>query len=143
MEAGQFSSSQLVDFLRETRSRTLELVADLTDEQMIGPRLAIVNPPIWEIGHVAWFQEFWVLRHLRKHRPLLEGADALYNSTDVVHETRWDLRLPNREKTLAYMGAVLDRALDLLQSSGNPSDEAIFFHLFAIFHEDMHDEAIT
>ena len=110
---------------------------------MIGPRLAIVNPPIWEIGHVAWFQEFWVLRHLRKQRPLLEGADALYNSTDVVHETRWDLRLPNRHKTLEYMGAVLDRAIHLLQSSDNPVEEEIFFHLFSIFHEDMHDEAIT
>ena len=140
---GTSPASELADLLREARSRTLDLVADLSDGQMIGPRLAIVNPPIWEIGHVAWFQEFWVLRHLHKQRPLLEGADALYNSTDVVHETRWDLRLPNRHKTLEYMGAVLDRAIHLLQSSDNPVEEEIFFHLFSLFHEDMHDEAIT
>jgi hypothetical protein len=30
--------------LSEARARTLDLIADLSDEQMIGPPLAIVNP---------------------------------------------------------------------------------------------------
>ena len=141
-DPANLTAAQVVQLLREGRSRTLTLVADLNDEQMIGPRLTIVNPPLWEIGHVAWFQEFWVCRHLRKRRPLLEGADALYNSTDVVHDTRWDLRLPSREKTLAYMGAALDRAIESL-GTGDLDPEEIYFHLLAIFHEDMHDEAIT
>ena len=134
--------SQLVDFLRETRSRTLELVADLTDEQMIGPRLAIVNPPLWEIGHIAWTQEFWALRHLRGQKPLLEGADAIYNSSDVAHDTRWELLLPSREKTLEYMKSVLNRVTDSL-SSQEPARETLYFYLLVIFHEDMHDEAIA
>ena len=49
---------ELVAIMRRFRARTLALVADLDDRQMIGPRLAIVNPPLWEIGHVAWTQEF-------------------------------------------------------------------------------------
>ncbi|MBI2015456.1 MAG: DinB family protein, partial [Candidatus Rokubacteria bacterium] len=57
------SSSQLTDLVTEARARTLELIADLEDEQLVGPRLKIVNPLLWEIGHVAWFQERWVLRH--------------------------------------------------------------------------------
>jgi iron(II)-dependent oxidoreductase len=118
------------------------LVADLTDEQMIGPRLTIVNPPLWEIGHVAWTQEFWVLRHLRGQRPLLEGADALYNSTEVVHDTRWDLKLPSRKKTLEYMEAVLNRVIDCL-GPGEPGKEELYFHFLTIFHEDMHGEAIA
>jgi len=56
---------QLIATMREFRARLLGLVTDLDDLQMIGPRLAIVNPPLWEIGHVAWTQEFWALRHLR------------------------------------------------------------------------------
>ena len=31
-------------------------------QQMMGPRLAIVNPLRWEIGHTAYFYEYWVLR---------------------------------------------------------------------------------
>ena len=85
---------QLIATMREFRSRLLSLVADLDDEQMIGPRISIVNPPLWEIGHVAWTQEFWVLRHMRNEKPLLENGDRLYNSTDVAHDTRWELLLP-------------------------------------------------
>ncbi len=50
-------AAQIVEMLVEARSRILDLVSDLSDDQMIGPRLRIVNPPLWEIGHVAWFQE--------------------------------------------------------------------------------------
>jgi hypothetical protein len=38
------SNIQLILAMREARARALELVSDLSDEQMVGPRLAIVNP---------------------------------------------------------------------------------------------------
>ncbi len=142
MEAGAFSSSQLAHLLRDARGRTLGLVADLSDEQMIGPRLPTVNPPLWEIGHVAWTQEFWLLRHLGKRRPLLEAGDALYNSTEVAHDTRWDLPLLSREKTAEYMRTVLDQALEFLAGK-KPDRETAYFPFLVIFHEDMHDEAIA
>ncbi len=63
-EESRITSAQLIEALMETRARTLELVADLSETQLMGPRLQIVNPLHWVIGHVAWFQEFWVLRHL-------------------------------------------------------------------------------
>ena len=88
---------QLIATMREFRDRLLSLVADLDDRQLIGPRLAIVNPPLWEIGHVAWTQEFWVLRHLHGENPIAEHGDRLYNSTDVAHDTRWELLLPSRD----------------------------------------------
>jgi iron(II)-dependent oxidoreductase len=81
----------LLESLREARRRTLALVADLDDQQMIGPRLAIVNPLRWEIGHVAWFQEYWLLRHLLGRSPTLAAGDSLFDSAKVAHDTRWDL----------------------------------------------------
>ncbi len=82
---------RLTELLDEARERTLALVADLDDEQMIGPRLNIVNPLRWEIGHVAWFQEYWILRHLHGRAPMLAAGDSLYDSARIAHETRWDL----------------------------------------------------
>ena len=38
---------RLAAVMREFRDRTLGLVADLDEQQMIGPRLGIVNPPLW------------------------------------------------------------------------------------------------
>ncbi len=142
MDNTGFSGTDIIQMVAEARQRTLDLVADFSDEQMIGPLLPIVNPPLWEIGHVAWFQERWVLRHLRKQMPIIEGGDVLYNSADVTHDSRWELRLPSREKTLDYMQLVLDRVNDAL-SSKDPSEEEKYFLLLTTFHEGMHDEALT
>jgi iron(II)-dependent oxidoreductase len=141
-KAGADSPARLVELAREARSRTLGLIEGLTDEQLIGPRLSIVNPLLWEIGHVAWFQERWALRHLRGEKPLLEGGDALYDSAAVAHDTRWDLLLPSRAQTIQYMETVLDRVVECL-GSPRSDEETAYFHLLATFHEDMHDEAIT
>ena len=142
MDNTGFSGTNIIQMVAEARQRTLDLVVDFSDEQMIGPLLPIVNPPLWEIGHVAWFQERWVLRHLHKQKPIIEGGDVLYNSAEVTHDSRWELRLPSREKTLDYMQLVLDRVNAAL-SSKDPSEEEKYFLLLTTFHEGMHDEALT
>jgi gamma-glutamyl hercynylcysteine S-oxide synthase len=109
-------AAELVAWHRDARRRTLELVAGLDDRQLIGPRLAIVNPMRWEVGHVAWFQEFWVLRHARGEAPIRADGDSLYDSIKVAHDTRWGLPLPSMADTLAYAEAVLDRALARVRS---------------------------
>ena len=142
------TNDQLIKALKEARARTLELVADLNDERLIGPRLQIVNPLRWEIGHVAWFQEFWVLRHLGGQPPILGQGDELYDSARVAHDTRWDLPLLERDKTLAYMERVLERVIEQASSESltlkdaEGYDQEYFLNL-VLLHEQMHDEAIT
>src|SRR5215210_7986652 len=151
MQNTREQTEQLAEMLVDTRRRTLELVGDLDDEQMMGPQLRIVNPPLWEIGHLAWFQEYWNLRRPKgtwyeAERPfgpsILDNADELYTSIEVAHDTRWDLPLLTREDTLAYMQRVLDDILHKLSAEG-PTDENVYFALLATFHEDMHGEALT
>ena len=142
------TNAQLIKELTETRARTLELVADLSEAHLIGPRLQIVNPLRWEIGHLAWFQEFWVLRHLGDQAAILKHGDELYDSARVAHDTRWDLPLLDRDETLAYMQQVLERVIEqtscrsrsLRDAEGY--DEDYFLNL-VLLHEQMHDEAIT
>ena len=132
------SMDQLLEALLDARARTLELVLDLDDEQWLGPRLAIVNPIRWEIGHVAWFHEHWVLRHARGRAPLHANGDRLYDSAKVAHDSRWDLPLPDRAGTLAYLREILDRTVAALADGREP-----YFHRLGLFHEDMHGEALT
>lgn len=138
----QITSQKLIEELRDARARTLELVQDLTDEELLGPKLAIVNPMRWEIGHVAYFHEFWTLRHVHGCAPIIANADQLYDSIAIAHDRRWDLPLPSRAQTLAYMGAVLKAQIDRL-ASGSVSASAMYFYQYAVFHEDMHTEAFT
>lgn len=133
----------LRDWLQDARQRTLELISDLDDQQLMGPRLEIVNPLLWEIGHVAWFQEKWVLRHLYKRRPIRSDADALYDSIAIPHDVRWDLPLPSRRETLAYMAAVQEEILSLLSGTEELPEQLAYFVLYGIYHEDMHTEAFT
>ena len=137
------SAGDLIDVMRAFRARTHDLVADLDAEQLIGPRLAIVNPPLWEIGHVAWFAEYWILRHLRKQQPIIENGDQLYNSTDVAHDTRWELLLPSLAETRRYMDEVLDRCIEYIDRSSKLTSEEFYFYLLATFHEGMHAEALA
>ncbi|HEY8226415.1 MAG TPA: selenoneine synthase SenA [Pyrinomonadaceae bacterium] len=144
----EITQTHLIEALRETRKRTLELVHDLSDAQLMGPRLKIVNPLRWEIGHVAWFQEFWILRHLSGQPAILKHGDELYDSARVAHDTRWDLPLLDRGETLTYMERVLERVIEQT-SDGSHSltdaegyDEEYFMNL-VLLHERMHNEAFT
>jgi iron(II)-dependent oxidoreductase len=132
----------ILEWVADARKRTFELVADLDDHQLLGPKLSIVNPLLWEIGHVAWFQERWVLRHAMREPPIRADGDALWDSAAVAHDTRWDLPLPTRDSTLGYMREVRDRVLDRL-TRHRSDPQLAYFALYSVFHEDMHDEAFT
>ncbi|MGH8621521.1 MAG: SUMF1/EgtB/PvdO family nonheme iron enzyme, partial [Burkholderiales bacterium] len=129
--------------LRSSRARTARLTGDLAGERLLGPQLAIVNPPLFEIGHVGWFQEWWCLRDGASPAPgasILPGADALYDSAKVAHDTRWGLPLPDIDSTRAYCEEVLERVVRRLRRE--PDNAALqYFVQLAIFHEDMHAEA--
>lgn len=141
----QAPEAALQNMLLDARSRTLALVSDLTGSQLMGPRLGIVNPPLWEIGHLAWFQERWCLRQVDGASALLPSilphADELYDSSAVAHDARWDLPLPTLDATLTYMRTVLERVLE--RTGRGRANGAAYFAELAALHEEMHCEAFT
>lgn len=132
----------LIANLKDSRVRTLALIDDLNSQQLIGPMLDTVNPLLWEIGHTAYFYEFWILRGLHGHESFLENADALYDSINIAHNDRWDLPLLTLEETKTYMQQVLDAVINVLQSD-SVSEQDIYLSRYGGFHEDMHTEAFT
>ena len=120
----------------------IELLADLDDQQLIGPQLETVNPLLWELGHTAWFQEQWVLRHACGRPPIREDGDALWDSSTVAHAMRWELPLPSHDSTLAYAKEVRERVLEAI-SGATPSRGLLYFVMLSVFHQDMHNEAFT
>jgi len=138
----QVETEKLAAMMRNARQRTLELIEGLTQEQLVGPKLPTVNPLIWEIGHVGWFYEQFILRREYGHAPLLERGDALYDSIAIAHETRWDLPIYPLDEILAYMAEVQETLIGRLDG-GRASERDSFLYQFTTFHEDMHDEAFT
>ncbi len=146
--------------LQATRARTLALIEawQQAAPDLSVPRLPEMNPPLWEWGHVAWFQEWWTVRNGQRHLgtrsasageafgpSLLPGADTLYNSSDVAHDSRWSLALPDLAATCQYLADVLERSLAelhaLQDAVGEAADETLYFWRLALQHEAMHNEA--
>ena len=140
---GYSDVAALRDLLQCARARTLIHVAQLRGEQWLGPYLKIVNPPLWEVGHLGWFQEHWCLRYSDSGTlapSLLSNADALYNSALVPHVQRWRLSLPNVDATLNYLKQVLQAVIARLERDGATPHLRYFAQLSA-YHELMHNEA--
>jgi gamma-glutamyl hercynylcysteine S-oxide synthase len=142
------------------RTRTLALAdayaAALAPAGMRIPYQPIVNPPLWELGHVAWFQEYWIGRNRQRSlgidcdpdheraTSLYEQADAFYNSSLVAHRARWELALPSPQQTRAYLAATLEQTLALLDDlSATASADDLYFYRLVALHEEMHAEAAT
>ena len=136
------SNTNLIAMLENARHRTYELVADLDEDQLLGPKYGTINPLRWEIGHVAYFYEYFILRALYGRESVLgnQQADSLYDSITVAHDTRWDLPLPDLRQTKAYMQSVLDNLCERLPGT-IATEQDSFIYQFGVFHEDMHCEA--
>jgi len=153
----------LRDALLRTRERTLGLLADyvaVLGEQCQVPRRAELNPPLWEICHVAWFQDWWLARNpdwalgvncghqAAKFPSRLPNADARLNSSTIAHDTRWEIGLPDLQGTKNYLSEVLADTLKLLDQADalcaqQPAraDQYLYFFRLSVLHEQMHNEA--
>ena len=113
----------------------------------------VLNLPLWELGHIGWFEEWWILRNPDRarglqfdaarradQRSLLPQADACYDSASVPHASRWRLELPDADRTRDYLERVRGNTLALLRTAGD-GDDALYFFRLVLFHEMMHREA--
>ena len=138
-----FSALQLLSLLAEARADLDAFAACLPDAAWLGPRAAIFNPPLWEYGHIIWFQERWCLRQQDDGTvspSQVQQADALYDSFRVAHDTRWDLPLLDREALKTYGTEVFEKVADRLKHAA-PGDPVFYFAELALYHERMHLEA--
>lgn len=129
--------------LADSHRRTMQLFDAWAASGQEMPKLAIVNPLRWEFGHVAWFQEFWVHRRGDADRPSrMRQADALFNSSLVPHDSRWDLPLPSADGLRSYLESVHHDTLGLI-AHGDPDPAAAYLIQLSLFHQDMHNEAFA
>ncbi|MBT9612941.1 MAG: ergothioneine biosynthesis protein EgtB [Burkholderiales bacterium] len=151
MLARHYNKDQLAAAMRDARSNLLAQVDDLSDAEWRVPYNPNYNPVAWEIGHVAWFAEWWTLRgpHTMEGDGQVQaalparhaGPDHIFNSSIIPHSDRWQVSLPPRRALYDMLATQLDATLGRLAHSGD-SDEELYFYRLALFHEDMHVEAL-
>ncbi len=147
------SPAQLADAMQDARNYTLALFDCFTSAGLDAldrvPYLPVINPPLWELAHIAWFSELFVLRAAASSNPatalrpsLLPQGDEWFDSNTVPHRARWTLSLPSTATLKTYCSDVLDRTLDKLTRDAN-EPSALYPYRLALAHEDMHGEAFA
>src|SRR5690554_7944701 len=89
MEAEHMHKAEWLAALAHTRVRTRELITSLSKQQPEVPYHPGVNPPLWEMGHAAFFYEVFVFNLLDGYASFDPAMDDLWDSFHIDHRDRW------------------------------------------------------
>lgn len=143
MEAERMQKAELLAELALTRKRTRELITSLTEQQLDVPYHPGVNPPLWEMGHAAFFYEVFVFNLLDGDTSFDPAMDDLWDSFHIDHQDRWCRDLfPGLEKTLAYFDHVYAKMAERIERKPLTGRE-LYLCRYAIFHQNMHIESLV
>src|SRR5438093_2729349 len=101
--------------LLEARERTLLLVAPLTDEDLRRQHDPLMSPILWDLGHIAHFEELWLTQNLDGPIEFSE-MPGLYNPFEHPRATRASLALPTLAEMTERLFKIRSRVLDRLET---------------------------
>src|SRR5919109_4802938 len=107
---------QIADQLLEARARTFLLLAPLTDEELRMQHDPLMSPILWDLGHIAHFEELWLTRNLEGSIEFVE-MPGLFNPFEHPRATRGALALPGLAECRAIMDEIRGRVLARLVST--------------------------
>ena len=135
----------MAERLHEARARTFLLVAPLSDEELHTQHDPLMSPILWDLGHIAHFEELWLTRNLDGPIEFVE-MPGLYNPFEHPRSTRGALPLPGLEQCRAIMdeirGRVLARTATTDLDDANPLLRDGYVYRMVLQHEYQHNETI-
>jgi iron(II)-dependent oxidoreductase len=120
------------------RLRTLSLCDDVGEASLRAQFDPLFSPLGWHLGHVAWQEEMWLLRHYAGRPPLFPELDAVFDAFDAQKSERGS-KLPRRPDLFDYCSRVRQGVERLCEARG---DEPRLLGLlrFVANHERQHSE---
>lgn len=139
------SKQSVSDLLTEARTRTLLLISGLSDEDLHRQHDPLMSPIIWDVGHIAHFEELWLTRNLSGEIEFSE-MPGLYNPFEHPRAERAALPLPTLAQMLARLDEIRVRVLDRLDAlewdATNPLLRGAYVYHMVLQHEYQHNETI-
>jgi len=138
----------IADLLREARERTLELIDPLDDEQLNRVYSPILSPLAWDLGHIANFEELWLVQTIGDREPLRGELGRLYDAIENPRRTRGELPILRDAELRSYMTDVRERTLEVLETvdvSPEAEDPLLregFVYEMLLAHEHQHNETM-
>lgn len=139
-------ASEIADLLAEARARTLMLISRISEDDLRRQHDSLMSPIIWDLGHIAHFEEVWLVDGLVGGGGESEGLRGIYNPFETPRAHRGELPLPTLTECLGFMGTVRRAALGRLQSMDLASSDPLlrdgFVFRLVLQHEYQHNETI-
>ena len=138
----------IAEALSEARARTLALVEALDDEQLNRVYSPILSPLAWDLGHIANFEELWLVRTIGGRQPLHGDLGRFYDAIENPRRTRGELPILRDAELRSYLADVRERTLDVLDSvdvSADAEDPLLregFVYEMLLAHELQHNETM-
>jgi iron(II)-dependent oxidoreductase len=132
------SPTELAGALGHARQRTLTLLKPLDDELLVRQVSPLQSPLVWDLAHIGYFEELWLLRRAGGRAALSPEYDDLYDSFAHARSERGDLPILEPSAARAYVSAVREAVLDLL-----PRLDDDFLVGMVAQHELQHVETMT
>jgi iron(II)-dependent oxidoreductase len=136
----------LATALAEARRSTLELIDPLSHADLVGQHSTIMSPLVWDVAHIGYFEELWLLRRVGGDEPLLPAADRLYDAFENERSARASLPLLEPEEATAYLARVRERALRVLEELPLDQQDPLFadgyVYGLVLQHELQHQETM-
>ncbi|HEX7246013.1 MAG TPA: SUMF1/EgtB/PvdO family nonheme iron enzyme [Solirubrobacterales bacterium] len=142
------SKAAIAERLAEARQRTLALIAPLGDEQLNRVYSPILSPLAWDLGHIANFEELWLVRTIGGREPLHGELGRLYDAIENPRRTRGELPILRDAELRAYLADVRERTLEVLEEveiDPGAEDRLLrdgFVYEMLIAHELQHQETM-
>ena len=135
----------IADQLLEARARTLLLLAPLTDEEVRAQHDPLMSPVLWDLGHIAYFEELWLTRNLQGPIEFVE-MPGLFNPFEHPRSERGALPLPGLAHCREIMDEIRGRVLGRLAitdfDTANPLLRDGYVYQMVLQHEYQHNETI-
>jgi iron(II)-dependent oxidoreductase len=133
--------------LAEARERTLGLIAPVAQEDLDRVHSPLMSPLVWDLGHIAAFEDLWLCVRAGGLAPLQPDLMAVYDASETPRAERGDIPYLRRDDALEYLEQVRRRALDVLASADlSPGSDRLnadgFVWDLLIQHEHQHDETM-
>jgi len=142
------SKAAIAEALAEARERTLALIDPLDDEQLNRVYSPILSPLAWDLGHIANFEELWLVQKIGGRDPLHGELGRFYDAIENPRKIRGELPILRDAELRAYMADVRERTLDVLEGveiGPNVDDPLLrdgFVYELLLAHELQHNETM-
>ena len=118
------NKDDVIHELNNTRQKIVALINTLSDDELKIPYHPGVNPPLWEVGHAAFFFEVFILKALDQAESFNPAMDDIWDSFNIDHEDRWKPGMvPSRKETFDYIEEIYQRILARIENKELSQDD--------------------